>query len=193
MVSLSPLQWIIWRAVNDNLGANPVETLSQLTGLWTLRFLLITLALSPIRILFKRPEVVKYRRMLGLFTFFYSSIHFMVFIGLDHGFSWSYIKEDIYTSPIVDFGLLTYFLLIPLAFTSTNSMMRLLGKNWKKLHGAVYVAALLGILHFALSEKADLSDPLFYAVILLALLVIRGISRNGRKIPRSQRTGPSIG
>ena len=185
MVSLSPLQWIIWRAINDNLGANPVETLSQLTGLWTLRFLLITLALSPIRILFKRPEVVKYRRMLGLFTFFYSSIHFMVFIGLDHGFSWSYIKEDIYTSPIVDFGLLTYFLLIPLAFTSTNSMMRLLGKNWKKLHGAVYVAALLGILHFALSEKADLSDPLFYAAILLALLVIRGISRNGRKIPRS--------
>ncbi|MGR9116583.1 MAG: sulfite oxidase heme-binding subunit YedZ [Gammaproteobacteria bacterium] len=177
-IALIPFSVMVWRTLDDDLGANPVEMLTQLSGLWSLRFLLITLSLTPLRMLFKLSGVIKYRRMLGLFTFFYSSIHFAIFIILEHALSLSYIVEDIYTNPTVDVGLLAYLLLIPLALTSTNKMMRKLGRLWKKLHISVHVIALLSILHFALSEKADFSDPLFYGVILLALLVVRGVVRN---------------
>ena len=169
---------MILRTAADDLGANPVETLTQLSGLWSLRFLLITLALTPFRMLFKQSGVIRYRRMLGLFTFFYSSIHLAIFIVLEDSLSWLYILEDIIVSPTVDVGLLAYLLLIPLALTSTNGMMRRLGKVWKKLHISVHAIALLSILHFVLSEKADISSPLFYGIILLVLLVVRGIFRN---------------
>lgn len=172
---------MVWRAVNNDLGANPVEKLTQLSGLWSLRFLLITLALTPFRLLFKQLWVIKYRRMLGLFTFFYCSVHFAIFVALENSFSWRYIMEDVYSSPVVDVGLLTYLLLIPLAFTSTNNMMRKLGKAWKKLHISVHVVALLSILHFVLSEKADISRALFYGIILIVLLAIRGVVRNKNK------------
>ena len=144
-IALIPLSIMVWKTINDDLGANPVETLTQMSGLWSLRFLLITLALTPFRMLFKQAGVIKYRRMLGLFTFFYSSIHFVIFIVLENSLSWRYILEDIYDSPTVD------------------------------------VIALLCILHLVLSEKADLSAPLFYGIILLALLVVRGVVRNNKK------------
>lgn len=177
-IALIPFSIMAWKTVNDDLGANPVEALTQSSGLWSLRFLLITLTLTPIRILFKQSGVIRYRRMLGLFTFFYSSIHLTVFIVLEHSLSWRYILEDITISPTVDTGLLAYLLLIPLALTSTNGMMRKLGKLWKKLHISVHAIALLCILHFALSEKADISNPLLYGLILLALLIIRGLFNN---------------
>ncbi|MGR9045430.1 MAG: sulfite oxidase heme-binding subunit YedZ [Gammaproteobacteria bacterium] len=172
---------MVFKTVSDDLGPNPIEMLTRMSGLWSLRFLLITLALTPIKMLFKQSGVIKYRRMLGLFTFFYSSIHFAIFIVLEHSLSLGFILEDIYTSPTVDIGLLAYLLLIPLALTSTNAMMRAMGKAWKKLHISVHVIALLSVLHFAVSEKADISNPLFYGIIVLILLVVRGVVRNKKK------------
>ncbi|MGR9053710.1 MAG: sulfite oxidase heme-binding subunit YedZ [Gammaproteobacteria bacterium] len=171
--ALIPFSIMVWKTLNDDLGANPVEELSQLSGLWSLRFLLITLALSPIKIIFKQPGVIKFRRMLGLFTFFYSTVHLAVFVVLENELTWRFILEDIYTNPTVDIGLAAYLLLIPLALTSTNRMMRNLGKAWKKLHLSVHAVALLVILHFVLSEKADNSAPFFYGALLLTLLTAR--------------------
>ncbi|MBS3952635.1 MAG: sulfoxide reductase heme-binding subunit YedZ [Methylomicrobium sp.] len=177
-VCVSPFMVMLWNAYNNTLGPNPVEAMTHFSGLWTLRFLLITLTLTPIKMIYPKSGIIKYRRMLGLFTFFYATLHFLIFLAFEHGFSVRYILEDILTSPIVDVGLLAYILLIPLALTSTNEMMRKLGKAWKKMHISVYVIGMLSILHFALSEKADITNPLFYASILLILLTIRGVVRN---------------
>lgn len=172
---------MIFNALTDSLGPNPVEALVQTSGIWSLRFLLATLAFTPARMIFNQPGINKYRRTIALFTFFYCSIHLLIFIGLEHSFTWQYIKDDLYSSPIVMVGLLAYLLLVPLTITSTNNMMRKLGKSWKKLHSAVYVIGLLAILHFALSVKADLTEPLLYGLILLALFVVRGVVRNSKK------------
>ena len=177
-IALLPLLAMIFNSLTDRLGPNPVQALAQTSGIWSLRFLLISIAVTPARMLFNSPGIVKYRRMLGLFTFFYCSIHLLVFFGLEHSFTWKYIKDDLYSSPIVIVGLLAYLLLIPLTVTSTNNMMKKLGKNWKKLHSAVYVIGLLAILHFTLTVKADITEPLFYGLILLALFAVRGIVRN---------------
>ena len=186
VIALIPLLLMLWNALTDSLGPNPVEALTKESGIWSLRFLLITLAFTPAKMIFKQPGLQKYRRVVALFTFFYCSVHFLIFIGFEHSFSFALLIEDIYTSPIVMVGLLAYLLLIPLTVTSTNNMMRKLGENWKKLHSAVYVIGLLAILHFALTVKADLTRPLFYGFILLALFIIRGIVRNGKKTSSSK-------
>ncbi|PKM11821.1 MAG: sulfoxide reductase heme-binding subunit YedZ [Gammaproteobacteria bacterium HGW-Gammaproteobacteria-3] len=177
LIALTPFAVMVWKTVHHDLGANPVESLSRMSGLWALRLLLITLALTPYRMLFKQPGVIKYRRMLGLFTFFYASLHLAIYVVLEKSLTWDYILEDIGTVRI-PIGLLAYVLLIPLALTSSNSMMRKLGAAWKKLHTSVYVIAFLSLLHFLLSEKADFREPLFYGIILIALLLVRGVVRN---------------
>jgi sulfoxide reductase heme-binding subunit YedZ len=173
--ALLPFLSMVRDIVIDNLGANPVETLLSRSGLWALRFLLITLSISPLRLIAKHTPVMKYRRMLSLFCFFYATVHLLVFVGLEHDWVWGFIVEAIYTSPAADIGLLVYLILVPLAFTSTDNMMRKLGKRWKRLHNMVHIAALLSILHFLLSEKADITTPLVYALILLFLQLIRFI------------------
>ncbi len=183
VIALIPLLVMLWNALTDSLGPNPVEALAQESGIWSLRFLLMTLAFTPAKMIFNQPGLQKYRRIIALFTFFYCSVHLLVFIGLEHSFSFSLIAEDLYTSPIALVGLLAYLLLVPLTVTSTNNMMRKLGKNWKKLHSVVYVIGLLAILHFALTVKADLTRPLLYGFILLTLFVIRGVVRNRKKMP----------
>lgn len=180
LLALLPMSSMMLKAVADQLGPNPVETLSRLSGLWALRFLLITLALTPFRLLFNQPGIIRFRRMLGLFTFFYSSIHLAVFVVLEHSLSWRYMLEDIYASPTVDTGLLAYVLLIPLALTSSNRVMQKLGKLWKKLHVSVYLIAMIGLLHFVLSEKADYREPLVYGGVLFALFVVRVVRRTKR-------------
>ncbi|PKM37645.1 MAG: sulfoxide reductase heme-binding subunit YedZ [Gammaproteobacteria bacterium HGW-Gammaproteobacteria-10] len=186
VIALIPLLLMLWNALTDSLGPNPVEALAQESGIWSLRFLLITLAFTPAKMIFKQPGLQKYRRVVALFTFFYCSVHFFIFIGFEHSFSFALIIEDLYNSPTVMVGLLAYLLLVPLTVTSTNNMMRKLGKNWKKLHSAVYVIGLLAILHFALTVKADLTRPFFYGFILLALFVIRGVVRNNKKTTASK-------
>ncbi len=172
-VCLVPFIALVIGAVNNSLGTNPVETMTHETGEWTLRFLLVTLMITPLRRLTGNSWLIKLRRMFGLFAFFYACLHFMTYIWFDHYFDWSEIIKDIPKRPFITVGFIAFILLIPLAATSTNRMMRMLKKNWVKLHKLVYVIAVLGILHFLWLVKADTLEPLVYASILLVLLGYR--------------------
>lgn len=173
VVCLVPFAMLALGAINDTLGTNPVETMTHETGEWTLRFLLITLAITPLRRLLKQTWLIKCRRMLGLYTFFYAVLHFMTYIWFDQFFDWKEILLDIPKRPFITVGFAAFILLIPLALTSTNKMMKRLKKNWVKLHSLIYVIAVLGILHFLWLVKADALEPLVYSGILLVLLIYR--------------------
>ena len=153
-----------------DLGANAVEKIQDTLGQWGLRFLVITLAVTPLRDWFNAPELIQLRRMLGLYAFFYVLAHFMTWLILDQGLYWPGILEDIGKRPFITIGFLAFVLLIPLAITSTNGMMRRLGKRWKSLHRLVYVITLLGVWHFWWQVKADIREPLIYLTITLVLL-----------------------
>ena len=173
IVCLVPLVLLVIGAVNNTLGTNPVETMTHNTGEWTLRFLLITLMITPLRRLTGGNWLIRLRRMLGLFAFFYACLHFMTYIWFDQYFDWMEIAADIPKRPFITVGFTAFVLMIPLAATSTSKMMRRLKKNWSRLHKLVYVIAVLGILHFLWAVKADTLEPLVYAVILLVLLGYR--------------------
>ena len=172
IVCLLPLMWLAYKALFLGLGANPIEKISRYTGDWTLRLLLITLAVTPLRIL-TGVSLVKYRRMLGLFTFFYVSLHFINWLVIDNFFDVESMIKDVIKHPYITVGFAAFVLLIPLAVTSTNAMIKRLGKNWKRLHQAVYVIAILGVLHYLWLVKADNREPLIYIAILVALLAVR--------------------
>ncbi|MFZ1827498.1 MAG: protein-methionine-sulfoxide reductase heme-binding subunit MsrQ [Candidatus Competibacteraceae bacterium] len=171
--SLLPLIWLFWLAWSDQLGVNPVETLSHRTGDWSLRFLLLTLAVTPLRRLTGWNGLQRFRRMLGLFAFFYVSLHFGVYLIFDHFFDLSAIIADVVKRPYITVGFAAFVLLIPLVVTSTNRMIKRLGRNWQRLHRLIYLIALLGVLHYLWLVKADLSEPLMYAGILVVLLGYR--------------------
>ncbi len=152
------------------LGTDPIETVQDTFGQWGLRFLVITLAVTPLRDWFDAPWLIQLRRMLGLYAFFYVLMHFLTWLLLDQGLYWSGIVEDIAKRPFITIGFLALLMLIPLAVTSTNGMMRRLGKRWKSLHRLVYVIALLGVAHFWWQVKADIREPAIYLTITLALL-----------------------
>jgi sulfoxide reductase heme-binding subunit YedZ len=156
-----------------SLGANPIEEILHRCGLWGLNFLLITLSITPLRRLTGWNQLIRFRRMLGLFAFFYILLHFLVYAGLDQRFALDYIVEDIIERPYITLGITGLILLIPLAVTSTNGMMRRLGRRWQKLHRLVYVIAILGVWHFYWQVKQDILEPLIYAGILSMLLGIR--------------------
>jgi sulfoxide reductase heme-binding subunit YedZ len=164
---------LFWQALNDGLGTNPVETLTHETGLWALRFLLIALCVTPLRWLFKINWLIKLRRMLGLFAFFYAVLHFITYIWLDQFFDWQEILIDIPKRPFITIGFASFVLLIPLAVTSTNAMQRRLKKKWRLLHRLVYIIPALVIVHFIWSLKADYSEPFTYAAIFFTLMIIR--------------------
>lgn len=153
-----------------SLGANPVETLIHRLGTWTLNFLLITLAVTPLRRLTGFTWLIRFRRMLGLFAFFYLCLHFLAYAGVDQRFALGYILEDIAKRPYITLGFSAFLMLIPLAVTSTRGWIRRLGPRWKKLHRLVYPAAILGVWHYYWLVKADVLLPLVYAGILLVLL-----------------------
>jgi sulfoxide reductase heme-binding subunit YedZ len=146
---------------------------TNVTGLWGLRFLLLTLAISPLRRVSGWNWLQRFRRMLGLFVFFYISLHFLTWVWLDQQLDWSKIAADIVKRPYVTLGFTAWLLLVPLAATSTRGMMRRLGRRWQRLHRLVYVAGVLGVLHFIWLVKADLLQPLIYASLLLILLAVR--------------------
>ena len=173
IVSLVPFIALVIGAVNNTLGTNPVETMTHETGEWTLRFLLITLMITPLRQLTGNNWLIRLRRMTGLFAFFYACLHFLTYIWFDQYFDWMEIIADIPKRPFITVGFTAFVLLIPLAATSTNKMMRRLKKNWGRLHKLVYVVAVLGVLHFLWAVKADTLEPMVYAVILLVLLGYR--------------------
>lgn len=170
---LLPLLLLFRNFYLDELGANPFEVLTRSTGEWTLRFLLITLAMTPLRQLTGSTWPLRLRRMFGLFTFFYVCVHLLTYIWLDHFFDWEEIWTDIIKRPFITLGMLAFTLLLPLAFTSTKKMMRRLGRRWKSLHKLIYLIAILGVLHFLLLVKADLREPVIYIVLLSVLFLVR--------------------
>jgi sulfoxide reductase heme-binding subunit YedZ len=161
--------------LTGSLGANPVEAILDRFGNWGLRFIMITLAVTPLRRLTGWNWLTRFRRMLGLFTFFYVLMHFLTWLILDQGLLWSAIVEDIAERPFITIGAVALLLLTALAVTSTNGMRRRLGRRWQTLHNAVYVIGVLGVWHFWWQVKLDTLEPLIYAVILTALLGYRGI------------------
>ena len=174
IVCLVPLAGLVWDGVHASLGANPVETIRLFTGDWTLRFLLITLAVTPLRRLTGWNALIRVRRMLGLFAFFYAALHVISYVWLDQFFMWDLIIEDVYERPYITVGFTAFLLLLPLALTSTNGMVRRLGgKRWQRLHQLVYVIAVLGVVHFWWLVKSDIREPLLYAVVLALLLGYR--------------------
>ncbi|MES2365824.1 MAG: protein-methionine-sulfoxide reductase heme-binding subunit MsrQ [Pseudomonadota bacterium] len=174
LVALVPLLRLIWLGINDGLGANPIEFITHSTGTWTLIGLLATLSITPLRKFTGWNWLIRLRRMLGLFAFFYASLHFMTYIWLDQFFDINTIVKDVIKRPFITVGFLAFVLLIPLAVTSTNSMMkRLGGKNWQRLHRLIYVIATLAVVHYWWLVKKDITQPLIYAVVLALLLGIR--------------------
>ena len=175
-VALLPAVFLILRTFGVaglSLGANPVEELLHEAGEWGLRFLLITLLITPLRRFTGMNWLVRFRRMLGLFAFFYIGAHFLIYSVLDQTLNFPAIVEDIVERPYITLGVTALVMLIPLAITSTNAMMRRLGRRWQKLHRLVYPAAILGVWHFWWQVKEDIREPLVYAVILAVLLGIR--------------------
>ena len=157
----------------NNLGANPVEFIERHFGKWALIFLCLTLSMTPLRRITYMNQWILYRRMLGLFTFFYATVHLLCYIGLDYHFAWIDIKNDIIKHRYVLVGFLGWLLLLPLAITSSEKMMRKLKSNWKRLHRLIYLIAVLGVLHFAWLVKKDITEPLIYALIVLILFLLR--------------------
>jgi sulfoxide reductase heme-binding subunit YedZ len=173
---LLPLAYLLLGAfgvAGVDLGTNPVEELLHELGRWGLKFLLLTLAVTPVRRWFGWPWVIRYRRMLGLFAFFYLLLHFLVYAVLDQGLAMQMILEDIVKRPYITLGMAALLLMVPLAATSTKAMMRKMGKRWKTLHRLVYVIAILAVWHFYWQVKLDTFQPLVYAAILAVLLAAR--------------------
>lgn len=170
---LLPFIVLLWATFNDALGTNPVETLTHESGQWALRFLLITLAITPLRRMLHLPWLIKFRRMLGLFAFFYASLHLTTYVWLDQFFDWMEILQDIPKRPFITIGFTAFVLLLPLAITSTNAMQRRLKKRWLILHRLVYVIPVLVVIHFIWSLKADYSEPIFYAAVFAVLMLSR--------------------
>ena len=173
VLCLLPLSSIVWRIFYGDLGSDPIETITFATGDWTLRFLLITLAVSPFRQWFGLSALLRFRRMLGLYVFFYACCHFLIWFILDHALSFGDMVEDIIDRPYITFGFSALMLLIPLAVTSNNVMVRKLGRRWKKLHQLVYAIIILGVLHYLWLTKADYLEPGIYALIAGVLLIQR--------------------
>jgi sulfoxide reductase heme-binding subunit YedZ len=168
-----PLAHLVWRALAGELGANPIEAVTLATGRWTLRLLLVTLAITPVRRVTGWNRLIGFRRMLGLFAFFYATLHFMIYLAIDQFFDWETIVEDVTKRPFITAGFAAFVLLIPLAATSTRGWIRRLGRRWQQLHRLIYASAMLAVIHFIWKVKSDLRDPLWYASILGLLLGFR--------------------
>src|SRR5206468_8685139 len=182
LVPAAILAWDLWRVVQgtspDALGANPIREAEIYTGLWTLRFLAITLAVTPVRELLGVGALAKYRRMLGLFTFFYACVHLSMWVGVDWFFDWRSMAGEIVKHTYILIGMLTFLLLLPLALTSTNaSVRRLGGARWARLHRAIYVCAITGTVHYLWAVKKDTLFPLIYLLVFVLLLGFRAWER----------------
>lgn len=173
VLCLVPLAWLLWDGFNHHLGANPVEKLNHRTGIWALRLLLITLAITPLRRLTAWNILIRLRRMLGLYAFFYACLHFFTWLVFDHFFDVNEIVKDIIKRPYITVGFSAFVMLIPLAVTSTKRWMKRLGSRWARLHQLVYVIATAGVLHYLWLVKADVRAPVIYGLILAVLLTYR--------------------
>ena len=171
--SLGPIFFIIYQIITNQLGPEPIKDITHHTGKWTLYFIVITLAMTPLKKITKLNIWINYRRMFGLFIFFYASVHLMTYVGLDYRFDLASIGDDIIQKKYIFIGFSAWLLLIPLAITSNKRMIKILKKKWKKLHRLIYVIALFGAIHYVWLVKRDLTEPLIFLTVILILLTFR--------------------
>lgn len=177
LACLIPFAQLAYNAYGGNLGANPIEFITRFTGDWTLIFILSSLSVTPLRKLSGWNRLIKFRRMLGLFAFFYAMLHFSTYVVLDHFFDFHAIVKDVIKRPYITAGFTGFVLMIPLAMTSTAAMIRRLGKRWQQLHRLVYVVAIAGVIHFYWLVKADIRRPVQYGAVLALLLGYRIVAK----------------
>ncbi|MEK6629456.1 MAG: protein-methionine-sulfoxide reductase heme-binding subunit MsrQ [Acidobacteriota bacterium] len=171
---LGPVAWLVWAAFTGSLSANPISDITKETGTWTLRFLMVTLAVTPVRRWTGWNDAIKFRRMLGLFAFFYGTLHFLTYLWLDQFFDVAAIVKDVYKRPFITAGFSAFVLMLPLAVTSTAGMIRRVGgRAWRRLHRLIYVSAIIGVVHYWWLVKADIRRPRNYAVVVVVLLGAR--------------------
>jgi sulfoxide reductase heme-binding subunit YedZ len=200
VLCLSPIFLLGWRALHNGLGANPIEFITHFTGDWTLRFLVIVLAITPLRKILRWPDLIRFRRMAGLFAFFYGCLHFLTYIWLDKFFDLSETWKDVIKRPFITAGFLAFVSMAPLAITSTAGWIRRLGgARWQMLHRLVYLSAIAGVVHYYWLVKSDVRWPLAYASAVGVLLVYRILMSRGLLgklnsvgINRPARTSPDL-
>lgn len=184
---LVPLALLAMDAYRDNLGANPIEVITHSTGTWTLVLLLVTLSVTPLRRLTGVNSLIRLRRMLGLYAFFYACLHATTYFWLDQFFDWPAIGRDVVKRPFITVGFTAFLLLLPLAATSTNGMMKWLGgRRWQRLHRLVYAVAVGGVVHYLWLVKKDITQPLIYAAVLTVLLAYRLVGARASAPARSK-------
>jgi methionine sulfoxide reductase heme-binding subunit len=177
LLCLTPLANLVWKGFHRELTANPLEYIRNSTGFWTLVFLCVTLAVTPLRRLLHRNELVRFRRMMGLFAFFYGVLHFVTYIWFEQSFNLAAMLDDVAQRPFITLGFIAFVLMIPLALTSTSGMVRRLGgKRWQLLHRLVYVSVISGVLHYFWKVKSDTTVPVRFAVVIAILLGYRVIA-----------------
>jgi sulfoxide reductase heme-binding subunit YedZ len=175
LAALVPLALLVWKVLTGRTSANPAEDIILTTGIWALRFLLATLAVTPLRRLTGWNRLVQFRRMIGLLAFFYASLHLASYIAFDRFFVFSDILKDIAKRPFITAGMTAFALMVPLAITSTKGWIRRLGRRWQALHRLIYISALAAILHFVWKVKVAVGEPVYYALILAVLLGFRAV------------------
>jgi sulfoxide reductase heme-binding subunit YedZ len=181
ILCLVPLAMLAW-SVRSGTLANPIEYITHTTGDWTIRLILITLTVTPLRVLLKQPALARFRRMLGLFAFFYATLHFSTWFALDKAFDLSEMWKDVLKRPFITAGFTGFILMVPLAITSTAGWVRRLGyKRWQNLHRLIYITVTAGVIHYYWLVKSDIRLPVMYAAILLVLLAYRFFTRVGKK------------
>jgi sulfoxide reductase heme-binding subunit YedZ len=188
VAALGPFGWLVYNAFFGDLGVNPVETITNYSGIWTLRFIAITLALTPVRWLTGFNPLALFRRMTGLFAFFYGTLHFMTYFILDHSLQFTGVWDDVVKRPYITAGFTAFVLMIPLALTSTQGWIRRLGgKRWNLLHRLIYITAMGAVLHYFWKVKLDTTYPVYYAILVGVLLG----ARMWHRVARAGRTAPS--
>ena len=173
LACLTPFLWLVTRTLTGRLGINPVEDLELTTGIWALRLLVATLLVTPLRRVSGWNRIIQYRRMLGLFTFFYASIHFTIYIALDQFFAFGFIVKDVVKRPFITMGFTAFVLMIPLAITSTKGWIRRLGRRWQVLHRLIYVSSVCAAIHYLWKVKVMIGSPVYYAAVIAFLLAFR--------------------
>lgn len=173
LLALLPMLTLILGVLQDSLGPDPAKALSHISGEWALRFLILTLAITPLRLITRSSEWIHYRRMLGLYTFFYALIHLMIYCLFLLGLQWQDLWEDILERPYITVGFFAWLLMLPMTFTSTNRWQRKLGRRWVRLHQSIYAVSALVMLHIIWQARSDLAEPLFYLFIFSILMLVR--------------------
>jgi sulfoxide reductase heme-binding subunit YedZ len=193
VAALGPFTWLVWNAFFGDLGVNPVETITNYTGIWTLRLIMVTLAITPLRWATGFNPLILFRRMVGLFAFFYGTLHFMTYWVLDHSLTLDGVWDDVVKRPYITAGFTAFMLMIPLAITSTQGWIRRLGgRRWNLLHKLIYVTAAGAVLHYFWKVKLDTTNPVYYGMLAALLLSVRVWTWWRKRAPMARRRGVGV-